>query len=318
MRIFYNKKNEIIGRALTCVCLPMAQPIKHYVQPNELRTDSFRLAAQIVNSGFRPDFMVCLWRGGAPVGCYVHEFLKYKGMKVDHIAIRTSKYTGIDQSNSTVEIHNLTYLVENLRENINLLVVDDIFDSGHTIKAFLDKLCNQLGRNTPNDIRVATVFYKPLRNKTNIYPNYFIHETDKWVVFPHELEGFTAEEIDTVLGEEIVGIVEKSKDPASYVGKKLSVFYEDREFPLELSRYNVSISRINSVGIISQSLFVNNRYNFRVSLDVSNIDNEDVALFQESEKLKDTDFEKQMELQSKFLSTKYLKDYVITSFEGCG
>ena len=36
---------------------------------------------------------------------------------------------------------------------------------------------------------------KPNQNKTNRKPDYFIHETDKWLVFPHELEGLSAEEI---------------------------------------------------------------------------------------------------------------------------
>lgn len=320
MRIIHNKKNEIDKHKSRHVRLFMAQPIKQYVQPNELRTDSFRLAAKVVDSGFRPDFMVCLWRGGAPVGCYVHEFLKYKGVAVDHIAIRTSKYTGINQAETEVKVHNLTYLIENLREDTNLLVVDDIFDSGHSVKAFLDKLYNQLGRNAPNNVKVATVFYKPLRNKTNIYPDYFIHETDKWVVFPHELEGATSEEIAMVMGEEIAKIVEKSKDPASYVGKHLSEFCHDRGLPLTLTGREIRITILNGVSIYTDQLYCGNRYNFGVSLDASKIEEEDKILFQKSTNIandKDCSLEVILGFQGKFINTKYLKDCVITSFEGC-
>ena len=38
-------------------------------------------------------------------------------------------------------------------------------------------------------------YFKPTKNKTNRKPDYYIHETDNWLVFPHELEGLTAEEI---------------------------------------------------------------------------------------------------------------------------
>ena len=49
-------------------------------------------------------------------------------------------------------------------------------------------------KNTP-EIRIATPYFKPLNNKTSIKPDYFIHESNKWLVFPHELEGLTIEEI---------------------------------------------------------------------------------------------------------------------------
>ena len=37
--------------------------------------------------------------------------------------------------------------------------------------------------------------FKPNKNKTDRKPNYYIHETDKWLVFPHELDGLTIEEL---------------------------------------------------------------------------------------------------------------------------
>ena len=48
-------------------------------------------------------------------------------------------------------------------------------------------------RNTPADIRVAVPWYKPTHNRTDREPDYYINTTDKWLVFPHGLEGLTAE-----------------------------------------------------------------------------------------------------------------------------
>ena len=45
------------------------------------------------------------------------------------------------------------------------------------------------------EIKVATTFFKPSQNKTDRKPDYFLHETDKWLVFPHELEGLSSDEI---------------------------------------------------------------------------------------------------------------------------
>ena len=49
-------------------------------------------------------------------------------------------------------------------------------------------------KNTP-EIKVATPYFKPNKNKTNRKPDFYIHETEKWLVFPHELEGLSIEEI---------------------------------------------------------------------------------------------------------------------------
>jgi len=50
-------------------------------------------------------------------------------------------------------------------------------------------------RNLPHDIRTATVWFKPTRNLTDLVPNYYVHETDQWLIFPHELEGLTLADI---------------------------------------------------------------------------------------------------------------------------
>ena len=50
-------------------------------------------------------------------------------------------------------------------------------------------------KNTP-EIRVATPYFKPAKNKTKRKPDYYLYETDKWLVFPHELEGLSMQEIN--------------------------------------------------------------------------------------------------------------------------
>jgi hypoxanthine phosphoribosyltransferase len=76
-----------------------------------------------------------------------------------------------------------------------LLIVDDVFDSGRSIKAILDTLNEKSRKNIPHDIRMAMPWYKPLRNIIDTAPDYYIHETDDWLVFPHEMDGLSEEEI---------------------------------------------------------------------------------------------------------------------------
>ena len=168
---------------------------KLYLSAQGLLEDAFRLGAKVLESGFEPSFIVAIWRGGAPIAMAVQEFLDYHGVPTDHIAIRTSSYQGIDGRSPTVRIHGTSYLIKNLEYQDRLLIVDDVFDTGHTIRALIGHLREKLRRNTPSDIRVAVPYFKPSRNQTDIEPDYFLHETDRWIKFPYSLEGLSVDEI---------------------------------------------------------------------------------------------------------------------------
>lgn len=168
---------------------------KLFIGAQDLLCDSFALGARIVASGFRPTFLVGIWRGGAPIGIAVQELLELHGVATDHIAIRTSSYTGIDQQQKTVRVHGIDYLVSRLGAEDRLLLIDDVFDSGRSLEAVLDELARRCRRNLPEQIRIATVYYKPSRNRSRLQPDYFVHETERWLVFPHELSGLAPEEI---------------------------------------------------------------------------------------------------------------------------
>jgi len=168
---------------------------KRYISANDLLEDSYRLALKVVRSGFRPSHIVGIWRGGAPVGIAVQELLEYRGIDADHIAIRTSSYTGIDQQAPVVRVYALGYLIDVLNPDDNLLIVDDVFDSGRSIEAFLRELAGRCRYNMPQNVRIATVYWKPSRNRTHLRPDFYVHETERWLVFPHEIMGLTRDEI---------------------------------------------------------------------------------------------------------------------------
>ena len=168
---------------------------KQYLTAQGLLEDAFRLGARVLNSGFRPTFIIAVWRGGAPVGIAVQEFLDYHGLHTDHIAVRTSSYTGIDQQSREVRVHGLNYLVKHVTREDSLLIVDDVFDTGRSVQAIIDDLNRRARLNTPHDIRVAVPYYKPSRNEVGWAPQFYIHETEAWLKYPHSLEGLTAAEI---------------------------------------------------------------------------------------------------------------------------
>jgi hypoxanthine phosphoribosyltransferase len=168
---------------------------KRFISADGLLVDSIRLARQIHDAGFRPTHIVAVWRGGAPVGIAVQEYLEYRGLETQHIAVRTASYTGIDRQAPVVRVFGEGYLVDTLNAEDRLLIVDDVFDSGRSIEALQRVLQEKCRRNYPGEVKVATVYYKPARNRTGGKPDFFVEKTDDWLVFPHEICGLTDDEI---------------------------------------------------------------------------------------------------------------------------
>jgi hypoxanthine phosphoribosyltransferase len=189
---------------------------KLFISADSLLRDSMELARRIVASGFRPSFLVAMWRGGAPIGIAVQEVLEYHSIHADHIAIRTSSYLGIDNQAKTVRVHAVDYLVSRLTAEDELLLVDDVWDSGRSLDAVLAELKKRCKRNLPENIRIATVYYKPSRNRSALVPDFYVQATDRWLVFPHELVGLTREEILTnkPVSANFFDAVPASQDPA--------------------------------------------------------------------------------------------------------
>ena len=169
---------------------------KRYLSAEQLLLDSFRLAGRVFSSGFSPTVIIAIWRGGAPIGIAVQEFLAYCGIETDHIAIRTSSYgTGIDERLGSIRVHGLNYLVKNVTAEDKLLIVDDVFDTGRTVDAVICRLSELARLNTPSEIRIAVPYYKPSRREVDRIPEYYLEETDAWLMYPHSLEGLTVDEI---------------------------------------------------------------------------------------------------------------------------
>jgi hypothetical protein len=173
---------------------------KRFIAEQELLEDSYRLARLIYQSGFRPDFVVGVWRGGSTVGIYVQECLQYLGIETDHIAVRTS-YRGREdyferlEQGSEMRAHGLQYLFENLNADDALLIVDDVYSTGRNVQAIVNRLRIKTKRNMANDVRIAAPYYRGTDSDTAVAPDYFLQQTDDWLVLPYELTGISRGEM---------------------------------------------------------------------------------------------------------------------------
>lgn len=164
---------------------------KQYIGADAYLHDSWRLAAAVRKSGWRPDFILGLWRGGAPVAVAVHEFFKVTGWDTQHVPLKCASYTGIGENNGDVVFTHGDMVFGMFRKGDKVLVVDDVFDTGKTAAAVKRRM-DAVGV----DMRMACVYWKPDKNVTDMKPDYFVKDVGgSWIVFPHEIEGLSDDEV---------------------------------------------------------------------------------------------------------------------------
>ncbi len=162
---------------------------KIFLSADGFQRDCTRLAKKVFDdTAWQPELILALWRGGAQPGVILSEVFVYLGRATPHTVVKCSSYTGIGARNETVTFHGAEELFAKIPAGKRVLVVDDVFDTGKTAQAVRQAL-------THVDLRMATVYWKPKASLVDFAPDYFIHETEAWIVFPHELEGLTPDEL---------------------------------------------------------------------------------------------------------------------------
>ncbi|MBO7166931.1 MAG: hypothetical protein J6V88_05330 [Kiritimatiellae bacterium] len=165
---------------------------KQYVSPNEYQRCHWILAKKIFDSGWKPDLMLALWRGGSAVGISVHEYCNFRGWTFMHQCVKCSSYTGIKENDGGVLFDEISEKAFNLiKPGMKVLVVDDIFDTGKTCETVKNRI-TAMGA----EMRMACVYRKVGANQTDCEVDYYVKDVDCWLVFPHELMGLTKEELE--------------------------------------------------------------------------------------------------------------------------
>lgn len=168
---------------------PSPKTKKSFICPVSLYHDSLRLAEAVVQSGFRPEIIIAVCRGGLPIGVILHEYLTVLGIKTFNLTAHVNSYSGINTKTSP-KLNGCKELVDTIKKGSRILVVDDIWDSGETLTVLRQKL----GKKT-DVIRTAVIYRKTSNKNTKTGPDYFIRNTTRWIVFPHEMQGLSKQEL---------------------------------------------------------------------------------------------------------------------------
>lgn len=138
-------------------------------------TAARELAAQVVADGFTPSIVISVARGGLVLGGAMTYAL---GVKLAD-AINVEFYTDVEQTLPDPVLLAPMLDADAIRDQ-QLLVVDDVVDSGRTLALVL-KLLRGFGA----DARSAVLYTKP---QSVVAADYVWAETDKWIVFPWSAE----------------------------------------------------------------------------------------------------------------------------------
>ena len=129
------------------------------------------LARSIVDSGFKPEIIIAVARGGMLLAGSLTYAL---GVKLTD-AINVEFYTDVNETLPDPVL--LAPLLDtNAIEGKQLLVVDDVADSGRTLQLVVDLL-----KRWGADVRSAVLYGKP---RSIVEPDYVWKKTDDWIVFP--------------------------------------------------------------------------------------------------------------------------------------
>ncbi len=129
------------------------------------------LAQQVVDSGYRPDVVLGIARGGLiPAGAIAYA-IEVKNL----FTLSVEFYTGVDQR-LDVPVMLPPFLDAHDLDDAKVLVVDDVADTGKTLELVQD-FC----RGHAAESRTAVIYEKP---RSVIKADYVWRRTDRWINFP--------------------------------------------------------------------------------------------------------------------------------------
>jgi len=129
------------------------------------------LAQQVVDSGYEPDIVLAVARGGLGLAMGLGYALDVKNLS----AVNVEFYTGVDQRLEMPVMLPPTPQAVDL-SGLRVLIVDDVADTGHTLVSVQEFCADHVA-----EARSAVVYEKP---HTVVRADYVWRRTDRWIDFP--------------------------------------------------------------------------------------------------------------------------------------
>lgn len=161
-----------------------------------------KLAHKIQDSGFNPDIVICIARGGYIPARLICDYLNIYNLT----SIRIKHYTGSDKSETAQLLEPLSIDIQGMK----VLLVDDIDDTSDTLQLALDYL---KGVN-PKEIKVAVLHHKIT---STLIPDFFAQKIIRWrwITYPWAIV------------EDVLGFVKKMQPQPSTIEQAIERTAQD-------------------------------------------------------------------------------------------
>ena len=145
-----------------------------YISPSwdQIYEMLIELAKRVKSSGFKPDLIVGVCRGGWTPARVMSDLLE----NANTASIRIEFYLA---PGVTAKKPVISQAIMVPVKGVNVLVVDDVADTGESLKVAVEHL-DVCGAKA---IKTATIYYKP---QSIFKPDFFIIQTEQWIIFPWE------------------------------------------------------------------------------------------------------------------------------------
>jgi hypoxanthine phosphoribosyltransferase len=140
--------------------------MKEFYSYEEFKKDVNILSKDIKE--YNPDCLIGIARGGLTLAHFLGESLNMRSV----YTINSIHYDG-EKKLDTFEIKN----IPDLTNHKKIVLIDDISDSGETLKEIVDILKIEYPEI---EIKISTIYYKPT---SLVIPDFKVREATKWIVF---------------------------------------------------------------------------------------------------------------------------------------
>ncbi len=162
----------------------MSEEQKRYESFESLQKKTVALGKQIAGwsarTGYKFDGMLVIPRGGFYIGMVFSQIFHLEAPAI--LSASISSYP--EEARVSTKFKKGQVPLDSQVKGTDWLIVDDVFDTGKTVKELTDDLMRQGARS----VRVACIYYKPGKSKVDIKPDFYIDEYDGWVEFAWEVD----------------------------------------------------------------------------------------------------------------------------------